>query len=100
MKLEATIVLSYRADSLAEAGNALDDVLRRAYERDDVDVMSVQLNTPVKAGPVNLPQVTLPPPPAERVPRADGGQRLGSRASGSSPSAERPPSTGTTAPLT
>jgi hypothetical protein len=66
MKLEATIVLSYRADSLAEAGNTLDDVLRRAYERDDVEIESVQLNTPATAGPVSLPQVT--PPPRQAAP--------------------------------
>ena len=61
MKLEATIVLSYRADSLAEAGDALDDVLRRAYERPDMEVESVQLNTPVTAGPVSLPEVAARP---------------------------------------
>lgn len=30
MKLQATIVISYRADSLGDAGDALDDVLQRA----------------------------------------------------------------------
>jgi hypothetical protein len=69
MKLEATIVLSYRADSLAEAGSALDDVLRRAYERADVEVESVQLNTPTTSGPVSLPAVAPPPPVPARVPR-------------------------------
>jgi hypothetical protein len=36
MKLQATIVISYRTDSLAEAGDKLDDVLMRARERTDV----------------------------------------------------------------
>jgi hypothetical protein len=68
MKVEATIVVSYRADSLAEAGNTLDDVLRRAYERADVEVESVQLNTPATTGPVSLPDVSARPPFPARVP--------------------------------
>src|SRR4051794_33903935 len=57
MKLQATIVISYRADSFADAGGALDDVLRRARERDDVEIESIQLSTPSSAGPVSLPYV-------------------------------------------
>lgn len=68
MKLEATIVISYRADSFADAGDALDDVLRRARERDDVEIDSIQLSTPVTAGPVSLPRVETPPAPPQRVP--------------------------------
>lgn len=68
MKLEATIVLSYRADSLAEAGSTLDDVLARARERADVEVESVQLNTPTTTGPVSLPHVGPPQPPPPQVP--------------------------------
>jgi hypothetical protein len=68
MKLEATIVVSYRADSLAEAGDKLDDILRRAREREDIEVENIQLNTPVTAGPVSLPRVESPPPPPRRVP--------------------------------
>jgi hypothetical protein len=68
MKLEATIVVSYRADSLAEAGDKLDDMLRRAREREDVEVESIELRTPATAGPVSLPRVPSPPPPPAKVP--------------------------------
>jgi hypothetical protein len=52
MKLQATIVISYRADSFGDAGDALDDVLQRARERDDVEIDSIQLGTPASARPV------------------------------------------------
>lgn len=57
MKLQATIVVSYRADSLGEAGEKLDDVLLRARERADVEIETVELRTPVSAGPVSLPHI-------------------------------------------
>ena len=68
MKLQATIVISYRADSFGDAGDALDDVLRRARERDDVEIDSIQVGTPASAGPVSLPYVERPPAPPQRVP--------------------------------
>ena len=68
MKLQATIVISYRADSLGEAGGVLDDLLGRARERDDVEVESIELATPASAGPVSLPYVERPPDPPQRVP--------------------------------
>ncbi len=68
MKLQATIVISYRADSFSDAGAALDDVLRRAREREDVEIESIQLGTPASAGPVSLPYVERPPDPPQRVP--------------------------------
>jgi hypothetical protein len=68
MKLEATIVISYRADSLGDAGDVVDDVLRRARERDDVDIESVQLATPQSAGPVTLPYIERPADLPRRVP--------------------------------
>jgi hypothetical protein len=68
MKLQATIVISYRADSFGDAGDALDDVLQRARERDDVEIDSVQLGTPASAGPVSIPYVERPPAPPQRVP--------------------------------
>ena len=55
MKLQATIVISYRADSLGEGGAVLDEVLERARARDDVEIESIELGTPVSAGPVSLP---------------------------------------------
>jgi hypothetical protein len=68
MKLQATVVISYRADSLADAGDALDDVLSRAREREDVEIESIQLGTPASTGPVSLPYVERPPDPPQRVP--------------------------------
>jgi hypothetical protein len=68
MKLQATVVISYRADSLADAGDTLDDVLSRAREREDVEIESIQLGTPASTGPVSLPYVERPPDPPQRVP--------------------------------
>ena len=68
MKLQATIVISYRADSFGDAGGALDEVLQRAREREDVEIEAVQLGTPTSAGPVSLPYVERPPAPPQRVP--------------------------------
>jgi hypothetical protein len=68
MKLQATIIVSYRADSLTEAGDKLDDVLRPARQREDIEIESIELHTPVTAGPVSLPHVEAPPPPPRRVP--------------------------------
>jgi hypothetical protein len=68
MKLQATIVISYRADSFGDAGNALDDLLQRAREREDVEIDSVQVGTPTSAGPVSIPYVERPPAPPQRVP--------------------------------
>jgi hypothetical protein len=59
MKVQATVLLTFQAKSLAEAGAVLDDVLTRARERDDVDVGRVELASP----PADRP-VTLPPVPA------------------------------------
>ena len=49
MKVQATIVISYRADSFGDAGGALDDVLERARSREDVEIDSIQLGTPASA---------------------------------------------------
>jgi len=68
MKLQATIILSYRADTFVDAGAALDDVLQRAREREDVEIDGIQLGTPASAGPVSLPYVERPPAPPQRVP--------------------------------
>jgi hypothetical protein len=60
MKVEATIVLRLQANSLGEAGAALDDLLGRAHERDDVEVDQVNVMTPPGATPVSLPAVSTP----------------------------------------
>jgi hypothetical protein len=58
MKVEATVVLRLQANSLGETGAALDDVLRRARERDDVEVGQVNVMTPPGTTPVSLPAVS------------------------------------------
>jgi hypothetical protein len=57
MKVQATVLLSFQAKSLAEAGMLLDDVLARARRREDVDVGRVEL-----VSPPSDRIVTLPPP--------------------------------------
>jgi hypothetical protein len=49
-------------------GGALDDVLERARERQDVEIDSIHLGTPASTGPVTLPYVERPPAPPQRVP--------------------------------
>ena len=58
MKVEATVIIKLQASSLSEAGAALDDVLSRAHERDDVEVGQLTLTTPPGAAPVTLPAVS------------------------------------------
>src|SRR3954466_15930066 len=58
MKVQASIVLSFQAKTLTEAGAVL-DVLARAHEREDVGVGAVELTSPPRDR-----LVTLPPVPA------------------------------------
>jgi hypothetical protein len=60
MKVQATVLLSFQATSLADAGAVLDDVLERARERDDVDVGRVELLSPPGDRTVTLPPVSAP----------------------------------------
>ena len=55
MKVQATLVLSFQAKTLTEAGAVLDDVLMRAREREDVDLAGVELTTPPGDRLVTLP---------------------------------------------
>ena len=55
MKVQATIVLSFQAKTLTEAGALVDDVLARAREREDVDVAAVERTSPPRARLVPLP---------------------------------------------
>lgn len=57
MKVQATVALSFQAGSFEESGAVLDDVLKRARERDDVDVGRVELSSPPGGDGI----VTLPP---------------------------------------
>jgi hypothetical protein len=75
MKLQATVVFKFQAPSLSEAGAILDDVLRRAHERDDVDLGQVSVTTPPGATPVSLPAVSSPgdyPPGVPHPGNVDG----------------------------
>jgi hypothetical protein len=68
MKVQATIVLSFQAKTLTEAGALVDDALARAREREDVDVTAVELTSPPGDRPVTLPPVpaagrAVPPVP-------------------------------------
>jgi hypothetical protein len=68
MKVQATVLISFQATSLAEAGAVMDDVLARARDRDDVDVRSIELLTPPGERSVTLPPVSGPVGYAPRVP--------------------------------
>jgi hypothetical protein len=60
MKLTATIVLSLQASTLAEAGAKLDEVLAPARTQEDIDIRSVDLQTPAGGPPVTLPHAAPP----------------------------------------
>lgn len=60
MKVQATVLLTFQAKSLTEAGAVLDDVLGRAQERDDVDVGRVEVSSPPGDRLVTLPPVSAP----------------------------------------
>jgi hypothetical protein len=68
MKVQATVVVSFQAKTLGEAGNLMDDVLGRARERDDVDIGSVELGSPPGDRVVTLPPVSAPVGYAPDVP--------------------------------
>jgi hypothetical protein len=46
MKVQATVVFTFQAKTLADAGAVMDDVLARARERDDVEVGGVEIVSP------------------------------------------------------
>jgi hypothetical protein len=73
MKAQATVVLTFQAKTLAEAGAVLDDVFGRARERDDVDVGRIELCCPPGDGIVTLPPVATPAGYTTHVPSSDGG---------------------------
>lgn len=75
MKLTATIVLSFQARTLAEAGAKLDEVLAPARTHDDVEVRSVDLQSPSGGPPVTLPHPAPPhaSPPISPHPRPGNG---------------------------
>jgi hypothetical protein len=68
MKVQATVVLSFQAKTLTEAGALLDDVLGLAYTREGVDVSGVQLTTPPGDHLVTLPPLAASRSSAPGVP--------------------------------
>jgi hypothetical protein len=70
MKVQATVVLSFQARTLTEAGVLVDDVLARARERADVDVGHVELASPPDDRVVTLPPISRPVGYAPHVPGA------------------------------
>jgi hypothetical protein len=68
MKVQASVVLSFQARTLTEAGAVLDDVLQRAREREDVDVAGVDLTSPPGDRLVTLPPAHAPSHAAPGVP--------------------------------
>jgi hypothetical protein len=73
MKVQATVVLSFQARTLTEAGELVDDVLARARERADVDVGRVELASPPDDHVVTIPPVGRPVGYAPHVPGAGNG---------------------------
>jgi hypothetical protein len=57
MKVQASVVLSFQAKTLTEAGAVLDDVLARAREREDVDLAGIELMSPPGDRLVTLPSL-------------------------------------------
>jgi hypothetical protein len=74
MKVQATVLLSFQATTLAQAGEVLDDVLARARERDDVDIGRVELASPPGDRAVTLPPVSAAVGYAPSVPSSDNGR--------------------------
>ena len=68
MKVQASIVLSFQAKTLSDAGALLDDVLARARDREDVDVAAVELTSPPADRQVTLPPITASGQAERRVP--------------------------------
>ena len=61
MKVQATVLFSFQAKTLAEAGALLDHVLERARLRDDVDVGSIEVSSPPGEGVVTIPPISARP---------------------------------------
>ena len=68
MKVQASIVLSFQAKTLTDAGAVLDDLLARTRDREDVDLTAVELIAPPGDRRVTLPPVAGFGHAAPRVP--------------------------------
>jgi hypothetical protein len=60
MKFQANLVFEFKADSIAEAGKNVNQLLRLAEDEHDMSANAVELRTP-PAGPSTAPPVILPP---------------------------------------
>jgi hypothetical protein len=68
MKVQATVVLTFQAKSLEQAGAVLDDVLARARAPEDVEVGRVEVVSPPGDRAVTLPPLPASTGHAPRVP--------------------------------
>ena len=74
MKVQATVLISFQARTLAQAGELLDDVLARARQRHDVDIGRIEVASPPGDRSVTLPPVSAPVGYAPNVPSSDNGR--------------------------
>jgi hypothetical protein len=70
MKVETSVVFRFQSSSLAETGALLDEILGRAYERDDVEIEQINLTTPPGSSPVSLPAFSTAGVDEPGVPRS------------------------------
>lgn len=59
MKFRATVVFEFNASSIVDAGHKVDDAVKHAGEKSEMDARSIDLITPSGSAPV-----TIPPPSA------------------------------------
>jgi hypothetical protein len=57
MKFRATVVFEFNASSIVDAGHKVDDAVKHAGEKSEMDARSIDLITPPGSAPV-----TIPPP--------------------------------------
>jgi hypothetical protein len=83
MKFQASVVFELKADSIGEAGQKLNHLLKRAEDEHAMAAKTVELRTPPAdlsaAPPVTLPPVTAPErTPGPQANRLSATSRLGS----------------------
>jgi len=72
MRVQATVVLEVRAESLREAGEVVDEVLELVGGRPRVRVEHVELSGPADPVRVSLPATPAPEQPAPGPPAPPG----------------------------
>ena len=58
MKFQATIVFEFNASSLVDAGHKVNDAVKHAREKDEMDAKSIAVVTPPTATLVTIPAPT------------------------------------------